>query len=51
MYKEDLREQILQAITEFFQAEQGNRLTVFSVNGLSMHLDKLFQENKVEEKE
>ena len=49
MYKEELKEQALKAIAEFFQAEQGNRLTIYSANGLSMHIDSLFENNKIED--
>jgi len=51
MYKEELREQVLQAMSEYFHVEQGNKLTIFSMNGLSMHLDKVFEQNFIQEEE
>lgn len=44
-YKIDLRMAVMKILEQFHQEEQGNRLTSFSMKGLSQDLNRAFMEN------
>ena len=44
-YEINTRQAVMKILGQFFQEEQGNRLTSFSMKGLSQDLNKAFMEN------
>lgn len=46
-YKETIKSDIQNALSAFFQMEQGNKITQYNMRGLIMELDQVFIKNKV----
>jgi len=51
MYKPELKQEIIKLIGEFFQIEQGNRVTPFNMDGLLVKVHSLFENHKEPDKE
>ena len=47
-YKEAVREDVRKELGAFFQRNEGNRITVDVIDGLALHLIKVFDMNKIE---
>ena len=46
-YKADVNQVIAKILQDFYQQEQGNRLTIYSMRGLLQEINRGFQENMV----
>ena len=47
-YKEAVREDVRKELGAFFQRNEGNRITIEVIDGLALHLIKVFDANKIE---
>ena len=48
-YKDELKQQILDILQQFFREEQNNRITSFNMAGLTGALTMIFDKNKMQE--
>ena len=46
-YKDTTRQEVAKQLNAFFQAEQGNRLTIYSMKSLMEEVNKVFMDNVV----
>ena len=46
-YKDTTRQEVAKQLNAFFQAEQGNRLTIYSMKSLMEEVNKVFMNNIV----
>jgi hypothetical protein len=46
MYKDEIRDALLQTLQAFFQIEQGNRITINNFTTLINNIIKAFEENR-----